>query len=593
MRTRRSDERATGKGAPAHGSTRRPEKAPTARPRVAEHGASGRGPWWPAALGLAVLTLAVYANALSGGFCYDDNVVILRNANVQDPARILALWTDAYWATSAGPEGWRPLTIFSFHVNYRLGGNAPFGYHMVNVLLHGGCTLLLFRLLTRLAFGQATALVASVVFALHAVHTEAVSQIIGRAELIATLAALGAAVLHVEAFPPAPDHAARSRPTAHRLLCAVGACALLFLGLLGKESAIGMLGIVAATDALAVVRRHRGTLAGESRRWWTAARDVARARWPAWLGYCAAVAAFLAARFLILGTASPVPEVPFVDNPMVGVPPLLRPLASLLLFGKAATLLVLPVHLSADYGFAQLPVDTFWTSGFFWVGFLTLVGLCWVVISCGKRAREGDETRRHGAGVRHAEAVTWGALVLALGWVPVSNALLVIQTILGERTLYLPSLGACVLLAGAFSWARESTRPPVRQVAWVALVTLLFFHAVRTPLRNNDWHSDMALFAATAEDSPKSVRALNNGGSVLMLRGDVAGAEARYRKALALFPAYDDARANLATLLARRGELAEARAELLRILEHNPDHRLAAEHLRKIEAQLAQPAHGP
>ncbi len=72
----------------------------------------------------------------------------------------------------------------------------------------------------------AIAIAASALFGLHAVHTEAVSQITGRAELIATLAALGAALLHVAAFPAEAEPRPRARVALRRAGCVIGACVL-------------------------------------------------------------------------------------------------------------------------------------------------------------------------------------------------------------------------------------------------------------------------------------------------------------------------------------------------------------------------------
>jgi tetratricopeptide (TPR) repeat protein len=510
---------------------------------------------WVALLGLAIAVLLVYGNSLGGDFCYDENIVILRNDNVQDPDRIWALWSDTYWGSGVAEpldsRGWRPLTIFTFHLNHRIGGNDPFVYHFTNVLLHAAATILLFLALVRLRFGPLVAVSAASLFALHAVHTESVAQIVGRSELLAGACALVALLMHLKAFP-----VEKPPPTA-RWAWIAGAALTLLMGLLGKESAVGFYALVLASDIV----RTKGSTPRDT------ALRVLGSRWKAWLVYMAPLAAFLALRLALFGRAFPSGEVHFVDNPIAALSPLLRPLASLVVFGKSLSLLLVPAALSADYGYAQLPVERFWASGLFWFGLLALGAMVWKCTGS----------------FRGKPAALWGCLAFLLAFFPVSNAVFLIHTILGERVLYVPSIGFCVLAGAAFSEAASSSRTAQRTTAWTILALILLFNAIRTPLRNRDWRDDLTLFDATAKVSSNSVRVLNNYGNVLYTRGDIDGAEEQYRRALELFPDYDDARVNLAGALIRRGSLGEARELLEKVLERNPSHAIAISNMELLE----------
>jgi tetratricopeptide (TPR) repeat protein len=186
---------------------------------------------------------------------------------------------------------------------------------------------------------------------------------------------------------------------------------------------------------------------------------------------------------------------------------------------------------------------------------------------------------------RSVPAVTWGALVLALAWIPVSNAFFTIHTVFGERVLYLPSVGFCVLAGAAAARAVRARAQWTRVAAWTALALLLLFNAVRTGVRNRDWRNDLALFDATSRVSTRSVRVLNNYGNVLYTRGDLEGAARQYRKALSYFPDYDDARINLASVLIAQGRHDEAREHLEQVLARNPDHPIANDNLRLVVPQ--------
>lgn len=78
--------------------------------------------------------------------------------------------------------------MLTFRLNYLLGGFQPWGYHLVNVLLHCLATALLVRVArhvlpkTKSSVGPA---VTGLIFAVHPIHTEAVAGVVGRADLAA------------------------------------------------------------------------------------------------------------------------------------------------------------------------------------------------------------------------------------------------------------------------------------------------------------------------------------------------------------------------------------------------------------------------
>lgn len=97
-----------------------------------------------------------------------------------------------FWGTpltDSGSHGsYRPLCVFTFRLNYLLGGFQPWGYHLVNVLLHCLATVLVVRVARALLPPAKTSLgstIAGLTFASHPIHTEAVAGVVGRADLAA------------------------------------------------------------------------------------------------------------------------------------------------------------------------------------------------------------------------------------------------------------------------------------------------------------------------------------------------------------------------------------------------------------------------
>jgi hypothetical protein len=132
------------------------------------------------------LTLAVfigYANVLTGGFQFDDYNVIVNEPSVHG-------WGN--WLASLD-HGIRPLLKLSYTLNWTMGAGVT-GFHFTNLLIHLANAYLVYRLsqsYTRLQWQQAklqhVPLVVALLFALHPIHTEAVSYISGRSASLMTL----------------------------------------------------------------------------------------------------------------------------------------------------------------------------------------------------------------------------------------------------------------------------------------------------------------------------------------------------------------------------------------------------------------------
>src|SRR5579863_9267204 len=145
---------------------------------------------------LALVTLAAFSNSFSTGFALDNQVLLLDDARIQaaNAANAGLILVHTYWWPHGESGLYRPLTTFSYLFNYAILGNGdrPGGYHWVNFLLHTANVLLLFALVLRLTKGRVwTAGLIAMVWAVHPALTESVTNIVGRADLLAGFAVLG------------------------------------------------------------------------------------------------------------------------------------------------------------------------------------------------------------------------------------------------------------------------------------------------------------------------------------------------------------------------------------------------------------------
>ena len=131
------------------------------------------------ALLCAVVATLAYLNTLSCGLVYDDIGAIRKNMDLRPSTPWLRLLYNDYWGQPMADEfshkSYRPLTVATFRLNYMLHELEPLGYHLVNVLLHSA-VVYLYVLLCGAVFSQVwPALIAGLLFAVHPIHTEAVS----------------------------------------------------------------------------------------------------------------------------------------------------------------------------------------------------------------------------------------------------------------------------------------------------------------------------------------------------------------------------------------------------------------------------------
>ncbi|HWP44751.1 MAG TPA: hypothetical protein VNO14_15995, partial [Blastocatellia bacterium] len=184
------------------------------------------------------LALAATFNTLNNGFAFDDEWMILRNPFVHSLRNLpLVLTTNPWTSTeessvSAFPY-FRPVLAGLLVVSYRIFGATAWGYHLVNILIHVGVTLLVFIVVKEITGRLAGAAVCSALFAVHPVHAEAVAWISGVPEPLMAIFALPSFWFYLN-----------YRKTGRKLSIAASAVFFL-LALMSKETALALPLIVA------------------------------------------------------------------------------------------------------------------------------------------------------------------------------------------------------------------------------------------------------------------------------------------------------------------------------------------------------------
>ena len=196
------------------GKVRREKKTPRVRPAT-EPGSSAReqasavanpagGEAFTRRQALGVLALGLLVGVsyipavLWGGFVWDDRGITESKA-IHELSGLWRIWFSPRDVLRWEAHYW-PLVYTTFWLEHKLWGVTPLGYHVVNVGLHFVNTVLLRRLLARLAVPGAW--VVAAVFAVHPVHVESVAWVIERKDLLSTVFYLAACLTWVRFGTP-------------------------------------------------------------------------------------------------------------------------------------------------------------------------------------------------------------------------------------------------------------------------------------------------------------------------------------------------------------------------------------------------------
>jgi hypothetical protein len=440
----------------------------------------GRSKSWPGPALVALVALAVYASTLSYQFVYDDRYVIVLNTRLHDLANWWEIIVQPWW-----PAGlYRPFTSLTFAANWALGQGAPFGFHLVNVLVHAAASALVWVLASRL-MPLPAALAGALLFAVHPVHVEAVASVVGRAETLATLFVLLAALCYLRYGDPGGEEA---RTAARRRGAGFGALAAGVLALASKESAFALPAILLVVD-----------WAGAQARAEEYSTRLART-WRLWCATLVVSLGWLWLRTAVVGDLVGDTPAPGLAGTSLGE----RIAIMLPVVTEYLRLLLFPLRLSADYSPDFLPASPVFSIPAF-LGLALFLGC--VALALWAR--------------RRAWVVTAGLAWTGASIFVVSNLVVPTGVVLAERTLYLASAGVCLAVGWAWGWGFQ--RRPRMAVALLALV--LAVAAGRTWSRSGVWRDDATFFPRLIADAPGSYRADWVAGMLSYMAGDSVSGE--------------------------------------------------------------------
>ncbi len=557
--------------------------------------------FWVAMVPLLALSALLFTRSLTTNFIFDEQEALLANPYVHGKG---LGWLEAFRRDFWGlpPErsvgSYRPVPNLVWRAVWHLS-QVPWLHHWVNVLLHAANGALLTLVVLYATRRRGLAWLAGAVFTACAVLTEAVSGVVGIADVLGGMGALLALLslwLPLWAMP-------------------AGVAGAVLLGLFSKESALVCVPLVPYAALLLAPLTHpqrpRRLLRAAAALAASALAFVAYVEFrkyvfPAPLdetlrqalpeGASAGQRAMRA--FLVWFHQPSLPRDP-LNNPLIHADGPHRVAGALRVYWRGLTQVVVPLTLSGDYSSPQEPVPTEVIFPESVLGALAmvlppLVSLAlWARSLFGARRPrpeppepDGEPPLEAGGGYRGAAApaltpplplvrpalppdfrARFGApLLVALGfmWVvvsyfPHSNIPALLPTVRAERFWYFPAIGSSMVLAVFFAWLYQRTRPALDGAPAVGLVALFFtFQGGKAYEHSTHYRDDLTFWTAARAAVPNSAKAHLNYSVMWGARGRLDIRLESNRRALELAPEWPMAHVYLGDTLCRMHRPLEA-----------------------------------
>nr|XP_019955548.1 PREDICTED: transmembrane and TPR repeat-containing protein 1 isoform X2 [Paralichthys olivaceus] len=518
---------------------------------------------------LTALCVLCYCNTLRGELVHDDVWAIVNNPDVRPGSSLRNIFSNDFWgkmmADNTSHKSYRPLCILSFKLNILLGGMTPLYFHMVNVCFHCAVTCLLMHTCKSCVFEDSSlAFITALLFAVHPVHTEAVSGVVGRADVLACLLFLLTFLSYVRSVGVCvSEDSLPSTMSALSLIVSLllGTCAMLI-----KETGITVFGVCVIYDALVLCCKPLINHLYSSRPGnllHICSPFVKRACLIS--GY---VVLIMSVRLWLMGGSMPLFSEQ--DNPASFSPHLLtRILTYSYLLSFNAWLLLAPIVLCYDWQVGSIPlVESL--SDFRNVAAMLLaivmVALCLHCVFSLQR----QESRE----------VLVGVLFLVFPFIPASNLFFRVGFVVAERVLYMPRSGIQTLPHNAkthYNYANFLKDSGRHEEAIHHYTTALRLYPRHASAMNNlgtltRCPEEAEHFYRKALDTnPQHNRALFNLGNLLKSQGKAKEAEALLMDSIHFGPHFADAYSSLASLYAEQKRFPEANEVYLKGIQNCPD----------------------
>jgi len=508
-----------------------------------------------------VFGFLLYSNTISHEYALDDDVVFKENKYVQQGfGGIKDIFSHGflYGFNKRNNQSYRPLVSTVFAIEYEFFGADPQVGHFFNVLIYALSCMLLFLMLTKMFrnYGLFVPLLIALLYTAHPIHTEVVANIKGRDDMLTFL-------LMITSFYFLMDYLVKQK-TKYLIFSVIA----YFGCLLTKEHAVAIFALIPLTIYVFSEKDVKGAL---------------RLTVP----FTIVVGIYLLMRNQVLDTVGFGEKLDVINNSLMAAKTTSEMIATnFVILGKYLMLLVYPHPLSFDYSFNQFPIVG-WGN---WQALLSLIVYSALGIYAAMRILKRD-------------IIAYGILLYLITFSVTSNLFIKIGATLGERFMYIPSLGFAIVLVfflirllnrkkeeGEDIYLTINSKSKLL-IGIVVLITVAY--SVKTYARNFEWQNNLTLFLADIDATPNSARTHFSLASTLntnaleqsdlqlkaqMLKDAIAG----FQKTVEIHPEFSAAWYNMGVAYFNYGDQANALIAYQNCLLYNPFDKQALNNLGVI-----------
>lgn len=429
---------------------------------------------------IIIITIAFigYGSSLINDYALDDFIVLVKNKYVQSGfagiGKILsqdtfAGMTEGNIMVLAGGR-YRPLSLVTFAIEHQLFGNSPFLSHFINVLLYAFTGLVLFSLLKKILPGKNSfALSVTLLFMVMPIHSEAIINIKGRDDILCFLFLL----MSIKSL----FNYLQSEKITQLSLSLL----FYFLSLMSKETAVTFVAIIPLTlyffSAQSILKILKTTVP-----------------------YLLFTMFFIGLRYAATKDNNGTISNDLFNNPFILMTASQHYATVFFSWLIYLQLTFLPIHLSYDYNFNQIPATDFsdWLVLFSIALHVALIAIAMLLL-------------------KRKSLYAFGILFYFITFSILSNLIINIGAPIAERFMYIPSLGICIVVVKLFYdvaaiISKSNESKALLYGGYGLLSVIILLGVCRTTLRGFDWKDNHTLFIADVKSVPNNSKANLNAG---------------------------------------------------------------------------------
>ena len=509
---------------------------------------------------ISIIAFIIYAHSVSFGYVYDDRTVTKQNRIVTAGVdSIGVIFKSDYWYGFSENEDmikqdksgviYRPVSLVMFALEWELFPDTPAIGHLMNVLFYAATCFLLFLVLVRLFKGYhlAVPFICALLYTVHPVHTEVVSNIKSRDEIMCMFFGVLSALMFLQYY------------VRNQLKYVVAGAAAFFLSLLSKETGITFLVAI----PLLLFFSNGFQLKKFSTNF---------------LSLVIMTGLYFFIRAQINIGISTEGRIDFFDNTLVNANGFSeRYGTAFYILLKYLAIQIFPHPLVSDYSFAQLEVKAFTDVTALFSLLIHAVAGVYALI-----------------GIRKRRLASFAILFYMVTLAPVANIFFLVGSTMAERFLYIPSLGICILITLLLvrlfktNTVAAATQPVSNYLSskkslLTAAIVIAALFSLKAYFRSSDWKSDVKLFGQDVKNSPKSARLHYGYGMSMIIAIDstkltlpevdaiIDEGMGEIQSALNIYPQYANAYYIIGIIQKDRKQYAAAADNILKAISYYPE----------------------